>query len=62
MPDADYHDRREAQERAAAGVSINQTVRAIHRELADRHAEMATSIRNNATMRDDSGRARLLVS
>jgi len=59
MPEADYHDLREAQERAAAGVAMNRAARAIHCELADRHAEMATSIRDDATMRDVSARARL---
>ena len=61
MPDANYHDHREAQERSAAGVSMNLTARAIHRELADRHAEMSTLIRRNERLRDGSDEQRLLV-
>lgn len=59
MPDANYHDHREAQERSAAGVSLNQAVRAIHRELADRHADMATLIRRDEKLRDGSDGQRL---
>lgn len=61
MPDANYHDHREAQERSAAGLAVNQSVRAIHRELANRHAEMAALIRQKENMRDSSDEQTLLV-
>ena len=62
MPDANYHDHREAQERSAAGVSMNQAARTIHRELAHRHAEMATLIRRNEMLGECSGEQKLSFS
>lgn len=45
MPDSKYHDHREGQERAAAGVAANPAIARLHRELADKHAELAAAIR-----------------
>ena len=43
--DAEYHDRREAEERERADAANDIGARAIHNALADRHADRAWSLR-----------------
>jgi len=52
MPDAEYYEFREAQERVAPGCAINQAIARLHRESADKHAELAQAIRQSAKLRD----------
>lgn len=52
MSDVKYHEHREAQERAAAGTADDPAVRTIHRDLADRHARLAITMREAKRLRD----------
>ena len=52
MRDPKYHEHREAQERAAAGIAMNPAVARLHRELADKHAELAAAIRQHEATRE----------
>jgi hypothetical protein len=47
MDRAEYHVRREAEERRCAEQARSDAIRDIHRELADRHADKAWSIRES---------------
>jgi hypothetical protein len=53
----DYHSARAEEERRLAEAATDETARAIHRELADKHARLAQEARDSHSAAADIRRA-----